>query len=132
MDDIWVILGSIVLMVLSSFSSVKKKKGVNTSSVDKEEEVQESVFEEEFIPSEEFLYYQRQDINNIEEEKFDTKVDFYTTRERKVVSDIFVEEPKDEILKNGESDEKVEFDLRKAVIYSTILENPYVKTEKNK
>ena len=84
--------------------------------------VKESVFEEEFIPSEEFLYDQRQDINNIEEEKFDTKVDFYTTRERKVVSDIFVEEPKDEILKNGESDEKVEFDLRKAKERAHILE----------
>ena len=74
---------------------------------------------------------QRQDINNIDEEKFDAKVDFYPTREREVVNDIIVEEPKDDILKDGES-EKVEFDLRKAIIYSTILENPYIKTEKNK
>ena len=131
MDDIWVILGSIVLMVLSSFSSAKKKKGVNTSSVDTDEDAQDSVFDEEFIPMEDSFDGQRQDINNIDEEKFDAKVDFYPTRERKVVNDIIVEEPKDDILKDGES-EKVEFDLRKAVIYSTILENPYIKTEKNK
>ena len=49
-----------------------------------------------------------------------------------IANDIIVEEPKDDILKDGESDEKVEFDLRKAVVYSTILENPYIKTEKNK
>ncbi len=131
MDDIWVILGSIVLMVLSSFSSAKKKKGVNTSSVDTDEDAQDSVFDEEFIPMEDSFDGQRQDINNIDEEKFDAKVDFYPTREREVVNDIIVEEPKDDILKDGES-EKVEFDLRKAVIYSTILENPYIKTEKNK
>lgn len=131
MDDIWVILGSIVLMVLSSFSSAKKKKGVNTSSVDTDEDAQDSVFDEEFIPMEDSFDGQRQDINNIDEEKFDAKVDFYPTREREVVNDIIVEEPKDDILKDGES-EKVEFDLRKAIIYSTILENPYIKTEKNK
>lgn len=131
MDDIWVILGSIVLMVLSSFSSAKKKKGVNTSSVDTDEDAQDSVFDEEFIPMEDSFDGQRQDINNIDEEKFDAKVDFYPTREREVVNGIIVEEPKDDILKDGES-EKVEFDLRKAVIYSTILENPYIKTEKNK
>lgn len=131
MDDIWVILGSIVLMVLSSFSSAKKKKGVNTSSVDTDEDAQDSVFDEEFIPLEDSFDGQRQDINNIDEEKFDAKVDFYPTREREVVNDIIVEEPKDDILKDGES-EKVEFDLRKAIIYSTILENPYIKTEKNK
>ena len=129
MDDIWVILGSIVLMVLSSFSSAKKKKGVNTSSVDTDEDAQDSVFDEEFIPMEDSFDGQRQDINNIDEEKFDVKVDFYPTREREVVNDIIVEEPKDDILKDGES-EKVEFDLRKAIIYSTILENPYIKTEK--
>ncbi|MBR7168542.1 MAG: hypothetical protein IKD33_07015 [Bacteroidales bacterium] len=129
MDDIWVILGSIVLMVLSSFSSAKKKKGVNTSSVDTDEDAQDSVFDEEFIPMEDSFDGQRQDINNIDEEKFDAKVDFYPTREREVVNDIIVEEPKDDILKDGES-EKVEFDLRKAIIYSTILENPYIKTEK--
>ena len=132
MDDIWVIIGSIVLMVLSSFSSAKKKKGVNTSSVDTEKEVQESFSEEEFIPMEDSLSDQRQDINNIEEEKFETVVDLYPTREREIANDIIVEEPKDDILKDGESDEKVEFDLRKAVVYSTILENPYIKTEKNK
>lgn len=132
MDDIWVIIGSIVLMVLSSFSSAKKKKGVNTSSVDTEKEVQESFSEEEFIPMEDSFSDQRQDINNIEEEKFETVVDLYPTREREIANDIIVEEPKDDILKDGESDEKVEFDLRKAVVYSTILENPYIKTEKNK
>ena len=68
MDDIWVILGSIVLMVLSSLSSTKKKKGVNTSSVDTEKEVQESFSEEEFIPMEDSFSDQRQDINNIEEQ----------------------------------------------------------------
>ena len=118
-------------MVLSSFSSAKKKKGVNASSVDTDEDAQDSVFDEEFIPMEDSFDGQRQDINNIDEEKFDAKVDFYPTREREVVNDIIVEEPKDDILKDGES-EKVEFDLRKAVIYSTILENPYIKTEKNK
>ena len=54
--------------------------------------------------------------------------DLYQARE--IEQDI-VKEPKNETT-YGKSDEKVEFDLRKAVVYSTILENPYIKTEKNK
>ena len=129
MDDIWVILGSIVLMVLSSLSSTKKKKGGNTSSVDTEPESPKPFLEEDFFPTEEIFSDQRQEINNEVEEKFESNVeDLYQVRE--IEQDI-VKEPKNETT-YGKYDEKVEFDLRKAIIYSTILENPYIKTEKNK
>ena len=129
MDDIWVILGSIVLMVLSSLSSAKKKKGGNTSSVDIEQEEQKPISEEDIFPMEDIFSTQMQEINNEVEEKFESNVeDLYQARE--IEQDI-VKEPKNETT-YGKSDEKVEFDLRKAIIYSTILENPYIKTEKNK
>ena len=130
MDDIWVILGSIVLMVLSSLSSAKKKKGGNTSSVDTEQEEQKPISEEDIFPMEDIFSTQMQEINNEVEEKFEANADLYQATERDIENDI-VEEPKNEI-SNGNFNEVVEFDLRKAVIYSTILENPYIKTEKNK
>ena len=145
MDDIWVIIGSIVLMVLSSLSSVKKRKG-NTSSVDIEE-TQDTVVEDVFLEgelfaddeeerpifTEQYVENLEQEYNNEDRERFE-QVHLFAEEETNRVEvepelgDIDNEE-RLENDRNGES--KVGFDLRAAVIYSTILENPYINS-KNK
>ena len=127
MDDIWVILGSIVLMVLSSFSSAKKKKG-NASSVDTDPDVAETISDEEVaVPIEDVFYGQRQEKNKEEEERFETVCDFVKENGVETVEER-EEEPENDMGDFAEGG--VDFDLRKAVIYSTILENPYTTTEK--
>lgn len=144
MDDIWVIVGTIVLMVLSSLSSVKKRKG-STSSVDMEEEQEGAMAmdDEASIPIDEPTGY---DYNKQPQGKFDeyfsyenemlkkrtsTTLNYIQEKEENKETNIIIEdEPEDEIetcLKN-----EVDFDLRKAVIYSTIIDNPYIETEKNR
>ena len=141
MDDIWVIVGSIVLMVLSSLSSIKKRKG-STSSVDMEEVPEDLLLDDEEVmkPIEEET--PACDYNNETQEKFgeyysyedeilerETLVTGKDTcvRVEKKESDV-EEEPKDE--NKTSLEREVEFDLRKAVIYSTIITNPYIEQKK--
>ena len=141
MDDIWVIVGSIVLMVLSSLSSMKKRKG-STSSVDMEEVPEELLADDEEVvkPIDEELpaynynnetqekleeYYSYEN-EILERETLETIKDTYVRIEKKE-SDV-EEEPKDE--NKTSLEREVEFDLRKAVIYSTIITNPYIEQKK--
>lgn len=141
MDDIWVIVGSIVLMVLSSLSSIKKRKG-STSSVDMEEVPEDLLLDDEEVmkPIEEETL--ACDYNNETQEKFG---EYYSYEDEILERETLVtgkdtcvrvekketnieEEPKDE--NKTSLEREVEFDLRKAVIYSTIITNPYIEQKK--
>ena len=145
MDGYWSLIIAIVLAVLSSLSSAKKKKG-NTSSVDIEE-TQDTVVEDLFpvgeifaddeeerpIFTEQYVENLEQEYNNEDRERFE-QVHLFAEEETNRVEvepelDDIDNEERLENDRNGES--KVGFDLRAAVIYSTILENPYINS-KNK
>lgn len=141
MDDIWVIVGSIVLMVLSSLSSIKKRKG-STSSVDMEEVPEDILLDDEEVmkpieeetlacdynneTQEKFGEYYSYDDEILERETLVTGKDTCVRVEKKETS--VEEEPKDE--NKTSLEREVEFDLRKAVIYSTIITNPYIEQKK--
>ena len=135
MDDIWIIIGSIVIMLLSSLSSVKKRKG-NVSSVEETEVLGVlSTDDEDFFPHVVDAELFEQQYNNDEPEKFDDYIAEEKECVEEVKEDLLSYEKKDieqqpEETKKGSNENNVDFDLRRAVIYSTILTNPYIGTEK--
>lgn len=158
MDGYWSLIIAIVLAVLSSLSSAKKKKG-NTSSVDtdlensgqpshplheyedEEEEKFGDVFSEnnnneklERFEGEQYFGLEEPHVESAEHtETMYESLETYSSDEletKKTDEPYTVQKPEDVDVVDVE--EMKEFDLRKAMIYSVILENPYNKDVENK
>ncbi len=114
MDDIWIIIGSIVLVALSSFS---KKKKENAKKQAPAVEMQSDDFLEE-DSAKAILFEPILGENKIGQEKFEGSYGIYNSIKRD-----------DQIIDALDDEKEVDcenLDLRKAVIFSTILENPYL------
>jgi hypothetical protein len=158
MDGYWSLIIAIVLAVLSSLSSAKKKKG-NTSSVDTDlensdqpshplheyedvkEEMSGDVFSEnnnneklERFEGEQYFGIEEPHVESAEQtETMYESLETYSSDEpetKKTDEPYTVQKPEDVDVVDVE--EMKEFDLRKAMIYSVILENPYNKDVENK
>ena len=158
MDGYWSLIIAIVLAVLSSLSSAKKKKG-NTSSVDTDlensdqpshplheyedvkEEMSGDVFSEnnnneklERFEGEQYFGFEEPHVESAEQtETMYESLETYSSDEpetKKTDEPYTVQKPEDVDVVDVE--EMKEFDLRKAMIYSVILENPYNKDVENK
>jgi hypothetical protein len=158
MDGYWSLIIAIVLAVLSSLSSAKKKKG-NTSSVDTDlensdqpshplheyEDVKEEMSDDVFSENnnnEELGRFEGEQYFGFEEPHVDSaehteimyeNLETYSSDEpetKKTDEPYTVQKPEDVDVVDVE--EMKEFDLRKAMIYSVILENPYNKDVENK